>query len=232
MGLPKQEHAIYNLRIPSTGKTVKFRGFTVKEEKILALAQQTKDDETIINAIKNVITACIEGKLDVNSLALFDIEYIITQIRAKSVGEVIQLLMPCKTDPTHEKTPVAIDISKIEVKFPPGHNKKIPLFGNVGVVMRYPTIGELTKFEEADGLSAVLMCIDYIYTDTEMMYAKDQTHEELIEFLEGLSKNQFNKIENDFFKTMPTYNYEFEYTCAACGTVHKKVIKGLSNFFI
>jgi hypothetical protein len=232
MPLPKQQLPVFSAVIPSTKQKIKFRGFTVKEEKSLLLAQETDNIETILSTTKEVLSQCIDTDIDVNKLASFDIEYLMTQIRAKSVGEVIELSMPCDVNEDHRRTPVHVDVSKIEVKFPANHKTKIELYEGVGVVMKYPTVDNLVAFDNADGLESAAMCIDSIYTEDEVFDSKDQTKEEIIEFLESLTKKQFEKIENEFFKTMPVYEYEFDYKCSDCGHVHKKVIRGLANFFV
>lgn len=229
--LPKQQLPIFTLVVPSTGKKVKFRQFTVREEKMLIQAQSSDDLGVISNAVKEIITACVDGIKDVEQLALFDVEYIMTKLRAKSVGEAIDLNMPCEIDENHRRIPIRIDLEKVEVTIPKGHNKKVPLYNDVGVVMKYPTLSMLEEFETVDGVESIIMCIDYIYTQEEVFQSAEQTKEELTEFIQGLTKAQFDLIEETFFKTMPKFEYEFVYKCGECGHDHKKVIKGLSNFF-
>lgn len=231
MALPKQVLPIYNLKVPSTGKTVTFRQFTVREEKAMVQAQQSEDMDVITNAVSEIILACVPSIKNINELSLFDIEYIITKIRAKSVGETVELNMICDVDEDHERTPVSIDIDKLEVKFPKGHTNNIKLYDDVGVVMRYPSLKDIKKLQEVDGLETILSCIDHIYTSEEMFEAKDQTREELLSFLNSLTLPQIEKIESSFFRTMPTYTCELEYKCKECGHMHNKVIKGLANFF-
>lgn len=222
---------IFDLTIPSTKKKVKFRQFTIREEKALVQAQQSDDIATISNSVKEIVSACVTGLDNVDELTLFDIEYIMTRIRAKSVGEIIDLTMPCDADATHKRIPVRINLDTIEVDFPEGHSKQIGLYEDVGVMMKYPTLGDVNNFENVSGFEAILMCLDYIYTNDEMFEAKDQTKEELMEFLEGLTKKQLEKIDDVFFNKMPVFKHEIEYVCVDCGHKHSKIIKGLSNFF-
>lgn len=229
--LPKQSYKFYNATIPSTKKQIKFRPFTVREEKQLVVAQESEDMPTIINVIQEVLSACIQDSVDVKSLAIFDVEYLMTQIRSKSVGEVVNLSMPCANDPTHEKIPVRIDLSRIAVTFDPAHKNTIPLFDDVGVKMKYPTLDMLPAMETADPFEVAILCTEFIYDSEEIHQAAEQTKEELREFFETLDTPQFKKIEDQFFATMPVYEYELEYTCPQCKHVHKRVIKGLSNFF-
>ena len=233
MALPKPALPIFSLTVPSTGEKVTFRQFTVREEKMLAQAQQSEDVGTIVNAIKCIIDECVTGLKDPSSLALFDLEYIITKIRAKSVGETIDMQMPCEADATHRPIPVRVELDKIEVITPPGHSKNIKLYDGVGIVMKYPSLSMLTEFEQmTDPFEAVIMCIDHIYTEEEIFYAHEQTKEELQEFLEGLTSTQFKLIETTFLETMPKFEYNLDYTCPECGHEHHKVIKGMSNFFV
>lgn len=231
MSLPKQVLPIFSLVIPSTKQKINFRPFTVREEKVLAQAQLSEDINVISNSIKEIIKNCCEGIKNVDELALFDVEYIITKIRSKSSGEYIDLKMPCDIDSSHERTPVRINLETLEVHFPEGHETKILLFEDVGVQMKYPTLSDLEKFEEASGLDAIILCTDSIFTSEEIFYAKEQTKEELEEFYNNLTKQQIEKIEDKFFKRMPRFEYNLEYECITCGHKHKKLIKGLSNFF-
>ena len=230
--LSRQSLPIFSLVIPSTKQKVSYRPFTVREEKILAQAQQSDDLDVIGNAIKEVIKLCITDIKNVDELALFDVEYIMTKIRSKSVGEYIDLNMSCDKVPSHNKTPVRVNLETIEVTVPEGHEKKIALYDDVGVVMKYPTIKDLQAFEEMDGLEATIACLDYIYTSEEVYYAKEQTKEELKEFFNNLTEKQILKIEENFFKKMPYLEYTIKYDCIECGHHHEKTIKGLSNFFV
>jgi hypothetical protein len=231
MALPKPQLPTYTTTIPSTKRKIKFRGFTVREEKILLIAQESEDVEEIMAAARNIITACVLDPIDYDSLATFDVEYLMTHIRAKSVGEVVHLTMPCDADPSHKRTPIVIDISKIEVKYPEGHETTIALYDDVGVKMKYPTINSLYAVDGAAGTDIIASCIDSIFTGDEVFAAGDQTPEEIQDFLESLTKQQLQLIEHKFFKLMPRYEYEFRYKCVECGRDHYKVIKGLSNFF-
>jgi hypothetical protein len=232
MTLPKPQHPIFTTKIPSIGQVVKFRGFTVKEEKTLLLAQETKDTAVIVEAIKAILDSCFDGKVKVSELAYFDVEYLISVVRSKSVGEVIELNLPCDVDVGHRRALTSIDISKVTVSTPEGHTKNILLYDDVGVIMRYPTIDEITKFEELDSLVSVAKCIESIYTNDEVFDAKDQTEAELVDFLSSLTAAQLKKIEDGFFKTMPSYEHVVQYKCPECGKEHKKLVKGLASFFV
>ena len=237
MALPKMNAPLYNVTIPSTKKEVKFRPFLVKEEKALLLAQQSEDSKVMINTLKSIIESCIVDDIDPDKLAIFDYEYLFTQIRAKSVGEIVELLFLCDTcDDEKAKTQVNLDITKFQVDFPEGHDNKIELFDDVGIVMKNPSIDTLDKLDKInDGdvnsiFDVVAECIDSIYTTEEVFNIKEQTKEEVIDFLENLTQEQFKKIEQ-FFLTMPKLRQTVEYDCPVCAKHHVKSMEGLASFF-
>lgn len=237
MTLPVQNTPIYTIEIPSTKEKFKFRPFLVKEEKALMLAQQSEEIDVMTDTLKSIIESCAKSKIDVDSLATFDLEYIFCQIRAKSVGEIIELIFRCDTcEDEKAAVKMSFDITKIGVKFKEDHNKKIELFGDVGIVMKYPSIHTLnalmnSDIDETDEITKIIaQCIDYIYDSDEIFYAKEQTIEELVKFIDNLTSIQFNKIQ-DFFATMPRMEEYVKYNCPVCGKEHNKVLTGLSNFF-
>lgn len=240
MALPVMSTPTYNLVIPSTKKSVKYRPFLVKEEKSILIAQQSEDVVVMVDTLKDVIRSCILDKVDPDSLSTFDLEYIFTQIRAKSVGEIIELYFPCDVDHGEQndkaKVKISIDLTKIEVEVPEEHTSKIELFGEVGIVMKYPTIEIMTKLEKTDQddldniFDIVASCIDYIYEGDKIHYAKEQKKQELLEFLYNLNSEQFVKVQK-FFATIPRIKKEVEYDCPICGLHHKKVLEGMQSFF-
>ena len=236
MALPSQSAPVYNLTIPSSGKKVKFRPFLVKEEKALLLAQQSEDMEVMTSTLKNIISNCVSDKVDVDNLAIFDIEYMFTQIRAKSIGEFSTLIFTCAhCNQENNKVKMDIDLTKIPIIRDPNHTNKIALFDNVGVLMNYPTIDTVKKsFGKEEDIDAVMEtvidCIEAIYTDEEVFYAKDQTRAELEEFVLNLTKEQFDKIEQ-FFVTTPQFKQDIDFDCPACGAHNHTVLEGTNNFF-
>jgi hypothetical protein len=240
MALPINTTAQYSLTIPSNGAKVKYRPFLVKEEKALLLAQQSEDPVVMVDTLKGVVDACVTGDYKIDDLATFDLEYIFTQIRGKSVGETVDLLFPCDEDHGDDndkaKVKISFDITKIQVEKSPEHNKKIELFGDVGVVMRYPTMQTISRLENMkadtidDIFDIVAGCIDFVYQGDEVFYAKEQTQEELLEFLNNLTSEQFKSIQK-FFETMPRLKQEVNYNCPVCGKAHHKVLEGLQSFF-
>jgi hypothetical protein len=237
MALPMSSAPTYTLTVPSTGAQVKYRPFLVKEEKALMIAQQSEDPVVMVETLKNVIQACVVGDIDASKLATFDLEYIFTQLRAKSVGEIVDLNAKCD-DCEDDKavTVVKIDLTKLEVQKNPEHTNKIELFDDVGVVLKYPSIDIIKKMESMDPTDVeqvfdiVVGCVDYIYNSQEVFYAKDQTKEELTEFLNNLTNEQFQKVQS-FFETMPKLSKEIEYDCPVCRKHHVKVLAGLQSFF-
>ena len=237
MALPLNNTPVYNLTIPSSGKSVKYRPFLVKDEKALLIAQQSEDAVVMVETLKNIIRSCILDEINVDSLATFDIEYIFAQIRAKSVGEMVELVFFCDTctDP-NAKVKLSFDITKLQVEKSPDHTSKIPLFNDVGIVMKYPSINVINKLQNMKGdnvddvFLTITECIDSIYTNEEVFRASEQSKEELIQFLENLTSEQFNQIQK-FFETMPKIKQEVKYDCPVCGKHHHKVLEGISNFF-
>ena len=232
MSLPKQKHTMYSITIPSTKKEYKFRPFNVREEKNLTVAFESDDPTTIINTLCDVIYDCFQEKLDIHNLTTFDIEYIGTQLRSKSVGEIIDLNMICSADSTHPTTLVRVDLTKIQVKFDPDHKTRFDLYDDVGIVMKYPPVKDIVSFTTMSDIEAMISCIDYIYDSNSLYQSKDTTFDELKAFIEDLSKSQYEKIKKNFFDTIPVYEHEIEFTCSVCETKHKKIVRGLSNFFV
>jgi len=240
MALPMNSTPTYNLVIPSTKKSVKYRPFLVKEEKSILIAQQSEDIVVMVDTLKDVIRSCILDKIDPESLATFDLEYIFTQIRAKSVGEIVELYFPCDVDHGEQndkaKVKISIDLTKIEVEVPEGHSNKIELFDDVGIIMKYPTIELMTQLENTDSddidniFNIVASCIDVIYEGDKIHYAKETKKQELLDFLYNLNSGQFVKVQN-FFASIPRIKKEVEYDCPICGLHHKKTLEGMQSFF-
>lgn len=238
MALPMQGTATFNLTIPSTGKNVRYRPFLVKDEKALLIAQQSEDPKVMADTLVTVIKSCVLDPVDVDNLATFDVEYIFLQIRGKSVGETVDLYFPCDTDHGEQnekaKVKIVLNVTDLEVEKAPDHTNKIPLFDDVGVVMKYPTLqsaSEMENLEDIDNIFGVIArSIDFIYDGEDIHYAKEQSQEELLQFLNNLTTDQFMKIQK-FFDTMPKISQKVQYKCPLCGREHHKVIEGLSNFF-
>ena len=243
MALPTIAVPKYQLKIPSSGKEVNYRPFLVKEEKILLIAMESDKEEEMTTAIKDIIHNCVYEDLDVKNMPMFDIEYIFLQLRAKSKGEIVDLSFECGKC----KKPIAIqvDLSKIEITRTEGHDIKIPLSDDVGVIMKYPSmdIQKVISKENSDVeniFTTISFCIESIW-DKETVYAsKDHTKEELNEFMESLPDESFTKIQN-FFDTVPVLKHEVELKCTSkngkgknasiCGWKDTKTLEGLGSFF-
>ena len=240
MALPINPTPIYTAKVPSTNKDFKYRPFFVREEKALMIAQQSEDSGIMLDTIKEVIKACAKTPIDVDKLASFDIEYLFLQLRANSVGELVDLMFACDVDhgDDNEKalSKVSINLMDAKVKFSDNHSAKIPLFGDVGVLMKYPSVDTLKKIQSADVndvdamFDIVVDCIDSIYDSNQMFAAREQKREELLEFLNNMTTQQFTKIQ-EFFQTMPQLRVDIQYTCPVCKRVHNKYMEGLASFF-
>lgn len=238
MPLPKVSTPTYELEIPSIKKTVKYRPFLVKEEKILIIAMESEDPKQITEAVKDVISNCIITKgIKVDSLATFDIEYLFLNIRGKSVGETAEVLITCPDD-GETQVPVTINLDDIKVEVNDEHSRDIQLDDNLSVRMKYPSISEFIKnnFIRNDQISVddtfgvITSCIEQIYNEEESWSASDCTKKELTDFLESLSSKQFKKIEK-FFESMPKLSHTIKVTNPNTGAENKIVLEGLTSFF-
>jgi hypothetical protein len=238
MALPMNSMPTFHMTIPSTGKHVKFRPFVVKEEKALLIAQQSEDQRVMVDTLKNVLSSCILDNIDIEKLATFDLEYMFLQVRGKSVGETVDLLFNCDNDHGEQnekaRSKVTIHLSEIEITKDKEHTNKIALFGDVGVVMRYPNIEDAEQVQDVTDIDEVFKIvartIDFIYSGEEIFHSNETSEEEMLQFLNNLTTEQFMKIQK-FFETMPKLSYKIEYKCPLCGKEHKKVLEGLASFF-
>lgn len=237
MALPMNVTPVYTLTIPSTKKEFKYRPFLVKEEKALLIAQTSEDVTVMLDTVKDVIKSCAKTDLDIDKLASFDIEYIFVNLRAVSVGEVVELMFKCDTCTSEEAVAkTLIDLRECKVTFQDGHTNKIPLFDNVGVVMKYPTLETLQALDSSNEreidqiFDIVISCIDYIYSAEEVFAAKDQKREDMLQFINNLTGAHFEKIRT-FFRTMPQLRVDVKYTCPVCKKDHNKYMEGLKSFF-
>ena len=238
MPLPKISTPTYELELPSTGQTIKYRPFLVREEKLLVLALESEDTKQITNAIKTVIKNCIETKgIKVESLPTFDIEFLFLNIRGKSVGEEIEVNIICPDD---EETlvPVSINVDDIQVQKNPDHNKQIKVDDSIMMEMKYPSLDQFIKSNfdfTADNtmdqsFDLISSCIDKIYTEDEVWAAGDVTKKELTEFLDQMNSSQFKEIEK-FFETMPKLSHKVKVKNPNTEVESEVVLEGLSSFF-
>jgi hypothetical protein len=238
MPLPKISTPTYELELPSTGQTIKYRPFLVKEEKLLVLALESEDVKQITTAIKAVIKNCIETKnIKVETLPTFDIEYLFLNIRGKSVGEEIEVSIICPDD-NETNVSIMINIDDIQVQKNSEHNKQIKLDDNIMMEMRYPSLDQFIKsnFDFSgdatmeQSFDLIASCIDKIYTEEEVWAASDVTKKELTEFLDQMNSSQFKDIEK-FFETMPKLSHKVKVTNPKTEVESEVVLEGLSSFF-
>ena len=237
MALPKIDAPTYELTLPSTDVKVKYRPFLVKEEKILLMAMESGKDTEIYNATKQIVAECTFNTLDVETLPMFDLEYIFLNVRAKSVGEISKFKVIC---PDVKKTyaDVELDLTKVEVQVDDEHTNKIIVDEkrNLGVVMKYPTMGILKSGTNIDNANMdqifdmLTTCVDHIFEGEKIYPAKDSTPKEIKEFFEGLSQDSFSKIKK-FFDTMPRVRHDIEVTNPVTKVKSKVTLQGLNDFF-
>jgi hypothetical protein len=244
MALPKIAAPIFELNLPSTGQAIKYRPFLVKEQKILLLALESDDQKSITTAIKQIINNCAIDPVDVDTLPTFDLEYFFVRLRAKSINEKVDLRMAhpgfknkLGEECSHQTT-VSFDLMELEVIKTPNHVNKILLDekGGIGIKLKYPTMtidATLTGDESQMELAtiSILNSIDYIY-DNENVYKKeDHTKQELLDFIDNLSQDQFTKLAS-FFETMPKLKHMIKWKCGKCGQEDQSELEGMSNFFV
>ena len=237
MPLPKIATPTYELELPSTGQTIEYRPFLVKEEKVLYIALESGDEQQMQTATKEILSAVTFNKIDVETLPTFDVEYIFLQVRAKSVGEVAKFKIICPDD---SKTygDIEVDISKVEVQVDDAHTNDVLLDEKrkLGVIMKYPNMKVLydkqgikaLKYE--DVIKLIIGCVDYIYEGEKNYPTSESTQEELKEFFENLSQDQFAKIRK-FFDTMPKLRHETKVKNPKTGVESTVTFSGLQDFF-
>ena len=232
MALPEIATPTYTLTIPSTKKKVKYRPFLVKEQKILILAMENEDQEQILDAITNTIKACLITKVDMSTLALFDIEYLFLQIRARSISEEIEMRVTCGDD-GETTVDVKFMVDDVKVNFPKGHTNIIELDNDLTIEMQYPDLDYFAKInfmdEKVDEYELVAKCIKRVYVG-EDDFTSDSLDESK-EWVEGLTNNQFEKIQS-FFETMPTLRHVLKVKNPKTKVVNEVVLEGLSDFFV
>ena len=238
MPLPKIATPTYELELPSTGKTIQYRPFLVKEEKLLVLALESENTKQITNAIKSVIKSCILTRgIKVETLPTFDIEYLFLNNRGKSVGEELEVNIICPDD-EETQVPMTIDLDDIQVKKSEEHTNKIKIDDNIMMEMKYPSLNEFIKnnFDVNDknqmdqSFDLIGQCIDKIYTAEEVWATEDCTKKEINEFLESMNSTQFKEIES-FFTTMPKLSHTVKVTNPKTNVESAVVLEGLASFF-
>ena len=238
MALPVLESNTFELTLPSSDVKVKYRPFLVKEEKILLQAMESKEQKQIVQALKDIVSVCTFGQLNVDDLPTFDLEYVFLQIRSKSVGEVVNLKILCP-DTKKDYAEVEVDLSKVDVHVDDEHRNKIMVNDEkqIGVLMKYPTINSVDPTKDyskgADTKTLFGVIADGIYQIFEgekVHMAKDYSREELDKFIESLDSKSFKKIQR-FYETMPRLMHEIEVENPKTKVKSKITLSGLSDFF-
>jgi len=240
MPLPTIATPTYELELPSLKKKIQYRPFLVKEEKLLVLALESEDNKQITTAIKTVLKACIKTRgIKVETLPTFDIEYLFLNIRAKSVGEEVEVNITAPDDGV-TNIPVTIDIDEIKVKVSDDHTKQIKLDDELMMEMKYPSLEEFIKnnfdldSESEVGIDKsfelIASCIDKIYSEDEVWATDDVSKKEVIEFLEQMNSSQFKQIEK-FFETMPKLSHTLKVKNPKTKVESEVVLEGLNSFF-
>jgi len=236
MALPKLTTPTYELEVPSTDEKIKYRPFLVKEEKILMIAMESKDNAQIIEAVKDIVSTCTFDKLKIATMPMFDVEYIFLNIRAKSVGEISKIRLLCPDDNKTWAT-AEVDLTEVKVQVNDDHTNKVDLGEGKGLILTYPTI-DLFKDTGIETISASNMidligtCVLQIFEDDgETVYeAKDQTKKEMNDFIEQMNTKQFTEVQK-FFDTMPKLKHTIKLKNPKTKKMNEITLSGLNDFF-
>ena len=240
MALPKIDTPIYELKLPLSRKTVKFRPFLVKEQKNLLMAIEADDKETIERNIKQVLHNCtLTENIDIEKLPVIDVEYYFLNLRARSVGEVVENTYLCNNVVNDEKCgnklPVTFNILDITVSEMEKDADVIKLTDNITIKLKYPEFATIERIKSMDNsvdvaFEIIANSIEYIFDGSQYYYANETTEKELLEFIESLNSEQFTNIEK-FFDNLPKLNKKIEVKCSKCGYQHNIDMEGLESFF-
>lgn len=243
MSLPKLDTPKFTLNVPSTGKELKYRPFVVREQKIMLQAVEMQDSDQLNNAVEDIIRACTFGEFDVDNSPVYDVEYVLLHIRAKSSGEMVEMFYRCNNQIEDEegpkkcgsKIPVGIPLLDVQVERPEGHVGKIMLSDDVGMTMNdlpYGMYKTSTGKSLADvGIDVIAECVENIFDADNVHSKKDFTRAELIEFIENLTSDQFADVEK-FIETMPRLEMQVPMRCPSCGATDTVTLTGLDDFLV
>jgi len=224
----------YTLTVPSTKKEFRYRPFLVKEQKVLLIALESQDNKQILSSIVDTISSCIDEDIDLSSLTTFDVEYMFTRIRAKSVGETSKIIVKCsecEADNDHE---VQLDQINVDV---PDKIEKIQLNDQYTLKLKYPMYSHMTKADLSEGASSAetlyyltIGCLDSLQSEEENFSFKDETKKDTEDFLDSLTSDQFNMIM-EFVNTVPSLTHDIEFTCTTCNKDNTYTLRGINDFF-
>lgn len=236
MALPKVVLPTFELDLPSNGKTVKYRPFVVKEEKILLMALDTEDESAITAAVKDLLKNCVQSRIKIDNLPTFDLEYLFLNIRAVSVGEDVDMNITCKDD-NQTEVKYTFSLFDVVVDKPEGHDPKIMLSDEMGIIFRYPSFKEFVQSSiigkqlDPEGyIDIIAGCVDQLFDGEEVYDSSTTSKKEFKEFIEGLTTVQFKKVQ-EFFETLPKLEHTFKITNPETGVESEYTINGLQNFF-
>ena len=236
MALPKLGYPTFELELPSTGKTIKYRPFLVKEEKVLLMALESKDEKQVVSAVKDLIKNCVITRIKVDNLPSFDLEYLFLKIRGASIGENITLTVTCLDD-NETQVEANININDVEIFKPEGHDKKIMFDENTGLVMKYPSMKEFVdreflqkEMKTEDVYEFIADSIDQIFDSEEVYDSSTTTKKEFRTFVDSLTTKQFEKIQK-FYETFPKLSHTFKVTNPKTNKESSYTIEGLQSFF-
>jgi len=233
MGLPKLNSANYELSLPSTGATIKYRPFLVKEQKALMIAQESEDDKVIESTFAQIINDCVADNVDPYKMPMFDIEYVFLKIRSKSVGEIAELRVTCPDD-EETKVNVSIPLEEVDVQMKENHTNVITLTDEISVIMRYPCLGDMKGFnalgETKSLFEMVKRCIHEVHDGEEIYRRVDMSEKDLEDFIDSMSSKNFESV-GEFFSSMPKLSYDLEVVNPKTKVKSVIPIEGLQSFF-
>jgi len=241
--LPKIDVPIYEVKLISSGKLIQFRPFLVKEQKLFLMNTENDDVESTVKVIRQVLKNCVLSDIDIDSLPIFDLEYLFMHLRARSVSEVVELKYRCnntvKNDKDEEKdcghiNSISFNVLEIKPTLTEGHTTKFQLNDKVGIIMKYPTFEimqkSLGKSESDIIMDLIYSSIDQVYDENTVYHMKDNTRDEIIEFIDGMQQKDLENIRK-FFDTMPKLKKEIDYKCTKCGYQEHITLEGVQSFF-
>lgn len=241
--LPKIETPIYEVKLISTGKNVQFRPFLVKEQKLFLMNTENDDVEATVKVIRQILKNCVLSDIDIDSLPVFDLEYLFMHLRARSVSETVNLKYRCNNDIKSEGAEdkkcgtineISFNVLEIKPTLNEGHTNKFKLNDKIGIVMKYPTFETMQKAmgktENDVIMDLIYDSIDQVYDDENVYYMKDTTREEIVDFVDNLQQKDLENIRT-FFETMPKMKKDIHYKCKKCGYEENIVLEGVQSFF-
>ena len=233
MGLPKLNSANYELSLPSTGATIKYRPFLVKEQKALMIAQESEDDKVIESTFAQIINDCVADNVDPYKMPMFDIEYVFLKIRGKSVGEVVDLKVTCPDD-EETQISVSIPLDEVKVQMSETHTNVVTLSNDISVIMRYPCLGDMKGFnalgETKSLFEMIKRCIHEVHDGEEVYHRVDMSEKDLEDFIDSMSSKNFEAV-GEFFTSMPKLSYNLEVVNPKTKVKSIIPIEGLQSFF-